>query len=788
MDHIARDATRGISEWMGQKGSSVSDSRYSDADSEESLQTHLLLRIREWNILLAACSTVFVFVLLRVLFDGGLLAPFLGTLVYAAHPFVIEHSHYAETDAAMIAMGALSFLLAAMALRHQRPWLLFFAAAVAGFTISMKFSYLLFLVTIPLASIVLARRMGWHWPRVMSFAVASLMVILIGYVAGTPMLILAPVQYFSLSQTENKLVFSENAAVLKLLADEPFPNLLVKGRAMLVEAARLGWGWWLWMAAVAPLWFTRRVREQWTVVPLFGLVYAPLAFLTFPWFRQQEYLPMLPFLAATCALPLAICRRGTVKTATLIAVIACAASTFRDGLRVSSSFAQVETRNAERDWLALCAPSDRLYGVENYAETGNAFSQRPVLGAPASVRHIDKVERHDIGAWNSLGLNYFLRTPSRSGRVVIDPRTGRRFPLFQQRFEEILSRSVLLKTWQAAPDNRPKFSQYTIELHAALDHVGMTDIPCPPPMRTSPPPLFIHGGPFCSRPIRISNDVNHLGPVEVLMLTRRPASAAFDPLPEGRHYYAIALNLAPDENATVSWSRGFAPRRATIPPRGAALFTSTKGLASLWRTIPTSSVRSNRAGQSNLILVAVTADASIAKDILRRHGAIEAADEIGQRLDGNGLSTEQAIPWQVRDDFSRLWTGPFAFAGNVKYPGSIPNMATGHLWAEFPVVLERGSYSLRVFLTNDARLTKAACGGDPARAPVPSFRAVGAQVLSAKPVDWANDGSLAYDIELEAFDFGIPFLLGIAVDKGVFSIDATGAEFRWHPDADKTLP
>ena len=779
VDHVVTDAVRGLAGWTEQDGASDAKAIPADPSTGAPLaRSPLLLRIREWNVWLAACSTLLVFFLLRALFGGGLLAPALGTLVYAVHPFGVEHSHYAETDAGMIATGALAFLLMALSLRRLRPWLLLAAAFAAGFTITMKFSYLPFVVTIPVEAVVLARRRGWKWRCAAALAAATLALMLAGYLAGTPMLLLEPKRYFALSQIEKARVFAENLRVLKRLAGTPFPNQYVKGRAMLTEAARLGWGWWLWMAACVPLWFSRSLRAQWAGVPLFGLFYAPFAFLLFPWFRQQEYLPMLPFLAATCALPLALARHAPSRVAAFLAVLVCAASTLRDGVRVSSSFSHVETSVAARYWMELCAPQGRHYGFEHYAGAGARLLRRPVVGPPPSMMRIEKVEGYDAPSWEALGLDYFMRTPSRTGRYAIDPRTGRRFPDLQRQFDDTMSRSVLLKTWCAAPDNRPKFSQFTLELYAALPADGEARTPPAAARGFAPPPFFIHGGPFSPLPLRVCNDSTHLGPVEAMSLSRRFSTIFFDPIPPGfGSYYAVVMNFADSGSASVRWTRGFTPRRASVPPRGAALFKSTSGLPSFWSTVATSRVRAKGVGRDDLVLVAVTADPFLAADLLRRHGAVDAGDELARQSSWR-LPFVPAVPEFVRDDFSRLYTGPFEFISNLPRHAASAQTRKG-VWARFPVVLEPGPCSLRLFLLNDPRLTEAACEGDPARAPVPEFHGIGARILSARPVGWALDGSLAFDLDLEADGSGDPFLLGIPMERGITSFKASGAEFRW---------
>ena len=845
IDALARDAARGVSGWMRQEGADGPVAVRRAEWPPQPLRPRLLMRIREWNVLLAALSSFLVFYLLRTLLGGGIAIPTVATLVYAAHPFVVEHAHYAETDAAMLATGAAAFLLMAQALRRERPWLLVAAGAAAGFTVSMKFSYLLFAAVLPVEAVALARRRGAGARSAAALAFGSLGAMLAGYLAGTPMLLLAPRTYLALSRAENARVYSENARVLQRLADIPFPNLWVKGRAMVDEAGRLGWGWWLWAAAAAPLWFSRRMRRLWPSVPMFGFAYAPFAFFVFPWFRQQEFLPMIPFLVATIALPAAFPLRGrrlpaVVRCLALAVLCAAAFSTFRDGVRVSSAFATVETRVAMGRWLALCAPSGRNYGVENYAETGNALARRLDNGPPAKFQHIGKVEAYDPAAFAAIGLDYFLRTPDRRGRFIYDPRTGRRFPEFQRNRDATLGSSCLLRTWCAAPDNRPKFSQVGVQLYGRPDDgPAVADIPAVPAA-----PLHVYGQSFGDAPdiLRFGADSPHVGPVEAIQLTRIPVAAAFDPLPAGGRYYAVAINFSGDEDATVRWNRGFSPARASVPPHGAALFTSTHALASPWRTVAMARVKSDRDGLNDLCLLAVTSDRALAASLLRRHGAPDAAATLGSDApEGSPLRTEAllaagahvadalvpalaptlapglapalvptlasalasaraalgnatsapgislcGLPLRIHDDFARICLPPFAFGPRPAYPGIVARLRSrgqekGWLWAEFPTVLEPGHYALRLFLSNDPRCTETACGGDCSLAPLPAFAAIGASVRSARATGWARDGSLAVELSLDAEDDGVPLAVGFAADRGITSLSASGATLRWHP-------
>ena len=824
IDGMLSDIDHGISDWTQQEGEMGTAPIYRESN-EPPTRPRLLLRIREWNVILAAISTVFVFFLLRTLFEGKLLATSLGTLLYAAHPFVIEHSHYAETDAALLATEALALLLMALALRGRRPWQLVAAAFVAGFAVSMKFSCLLFAGVLPVEAFVVAHRLGWRKRCASALAAGTLAAMLAGYLVGTPMLLLAPRTYLELSRVESQRVYAENAKVLSKLAGLPFANLFVKGRAMLDEASRLGWGWWLWALLCTPLWFSRQMRRNWAGVPLFGLAYLPFAFLTFPWFRQQEYLPMLPFLAATIVLPLACfplpvsrCRLPVsrcLKLAALAAVLCVAVSTVRDSARVSSAFTEIETHRAAERWLGLCAPRHSRFGLEPYALVGVGIVRRPDA-EPTDVRHrISKLESYDANAWADLSLDYFVRSPDRRGRYAFNPLTGRRFPKDQSRYDAILADAVPLRSWRASPNDHPKFSQVSLELYGRSDGVPVVaDVPVLPSA-----PLFVFGNSFGTRAMRVGADSPHVGPVEAVQLTRRKVTVAFDPLPKGERYYAVAMNFDPEHSSRVSWTRGFEPASTTIPPNGAALFTSTSSLYSPWRTVAESRVRSNLDGQEALNLVAVTADRALAESLLRRHGAPEAAVSLGRDAEAGTpaaaesllAASDQAaargvlgpvctaaisalggeavvpgimlggLPLRIQDDFSRICLGPFTFGAKTLYPGSLARERPGFLWAEFPIVLEPGRYTLRLFLANAPHLTARACDGDPERALLPSFDAIGANVLSAHATGWARDGSLAVEIELACDGDNIPFLLGVSVDRGVTSVASSGITLRWHP-------
>ena len=834
IDRRAHGVSHWLSDWTQQEGADGTAPIYRETDLTATMRPRLRYRIREWNVALAALSTFLLFLLLRALYGGGWLAPALGSLLYAAHPFVIEHSHYAETDAALLLTEVLAFLLATLALRGRMPWLILVASLAAGFAISMKFSCLLFVGAMPVAAFVVARRRGWGAKGATALAAGALAALLAGYLVGTPMLLLAPRTYVELSRAERVRAFSENAVILDKLAGVPFANLVVKGRAMIDEAARLGWGWWLWALLCVPLWFSRRMRPNWAGVPLFGLTYAPFAFFAFPWFRQQEFLPMLPFLAATMALPLAAGPGGPplsrsqsapqpspawparlLKTAVLAAVLCAVVSTVRDGIRVSSAFAEIETTAAAERWLALCGPRLGRFGFEPYARVGVSIARRPDTRPEEVVHRITKLEDYDADKWSRLSLDYFVRTPDRRGRSAFDPRTGRRFPVDQSRYDAILSDAVPLRSWRAAPDNRPKFSQLSLELYGRADPgPAVADVPVLPGA-----PFFVFGNSFGTRAMRAGADSPHVGPIEAVQLTPRKVTIAFDPLPAGARYYAVAMNFDATQPACVSWTRGFSPARATIPPSGAALFTSTRALDSFWRTTAESRVHTTLAGNDALCLVAVTADRALAEALLRRHGAPEAAVALGRNA-GRGTPAEAeallaapdptvawdalapacaaassalgdapvapgislgGLPLRIQDDFSRICLGPFDFGPRVRHPGSRAKLRRGFLWAEFPIVLEPGRYILRLFLANDRHLTASACGNDPGKVPLPGFDAIGATVMSAHATGWAPDGSLVVEMELVADHGGIPFVLGIAAESNITSVAASGITLRWHP-------
>jgi len=130
----------GIASWQEQRTEGLA------APPQERPKRFHVVRIRRINAWLGAFATAFVFLAFLEVFGGPVFAA-LGALLFAFHPLVVEHAHYAETDMMMLFMGALSLWALTRAGRRASAALFLFAAFLVGGAIASKFT----LATTPLS-------------------------------------------------------------------------------------------------------------------------------------------------------------------------------------------------------------------------------------------------------------------------------------------------------------------------------------------------------------------------------------------------------------------------------------------------------------------------------------------------------------------------------------------------------------------------------------------------------------------------------------------------------------
>ena len=742
-----------------------------DEKTEFRTRRTLLLRARYWNALLVALSAVFVFLMGRETLrcTGWSL---LAALLYALHPFVVEHAHYAETDGAMLFGATLSLWLLSRAARKDSLPLLALASLAAGFAIASKFSLLLLAGLLPLNAFLIARRTGRGTGQAALFAVGALAVLALGFVLATPKLYLEPHKYMHQLHRIRKLTYGEMRRILGEGKDTPHAGFLFKMRSLKSEILKFGIPWLLWMAASLLAWFRKRFRVQWSVVPLFGLAYPVYAMALFPWFRNQELLPWLPFVALTTFLPAVSCptttqwHRRLLKPLCILCPLLLLGRAAWQGVNMAEAFGTGELRMEAKRWLNLCAPRDRKILFETYA--GLHIDVRDSEMKHASC---DKLEFVPPETWEELDCDYVLRAPEISGRGSTDPFTGDLYPTCRANRDHILSGLHPLRNWRLSSPAKPLFSQVEVELLGqGQDSDTKADVPVLAP-------LYLHADHYGTGGMHVSPGREGLGPMEALKVTGRRTRVTFSPPGDdgvfaGR-YYGVAFNLSGKESVAVSWSRGFTPKKADVPAGKAVLFTSTAELKSPFEPVGATEVRLRGDDQTFHTLVVFTADPRRAAAILRAFGNEEAAATLPEK-------EPDVLPESLLADFSHASLGPITLRRDAISFDPRHAAQEGVLEADLPLALLKGqAATLRLRIAGTWTFSEEDNGGDPAAVRLPEFLVGGTDPVPARALGWDANGALAVELDLPPCVSPEALWLGVRAPKTVDMLQLEDVDLRW---------
>ena len=744
-------------------------------------RTTTLLRVRYWNAALVSFAAVFV-LLLGLETTRRISVSVLAAMLFAAHPFVVEHAHYAETEGAMIFATTLALWLLARAVRKESIPLLAAAAFCSGFAIASKFSLLLFTGLLPFNAFLVARRKGRSPWLALLFALAALAAVGLGFALATPKIWMNPGLF---ARQLARIRGSSYGEVRRLLGESrgrPHARLVLKARSLWDELSKFGLPWLLWTLGASAFWFRRHLRPLWSALPLFGLAYPIYALILFPWFRNQELLPALPFIALTTVLPLeaALSRPGTAvarpsrrdwlwRIPCILIPLLFVGRTVRDGIFMSGAFATREMRTEVDRWLDLCGPERGRFLVENYAGLHVDMARSTEENAGCS-----KIEFVSPDEWESLGCDFLLRAPDFPGRGCRDPKTGDLYPSCRNNRDRILSDLLLLRSWHLADGPKPLFAQVEVDLLGR----GRPGSP-----QTEPPvlaPLFIHAMHYGTGGMHVAAGQKRLGPIEALKATGKRTEVTFSPPADGGSYanrfYGVAINFSRGDAVKVSWNRGFHPRVQEVPAGGAVLFRSTAALKSPFSPVGSTRVRLLGDDQTFHTLVVFTADPARAAALLRAFGNADAA----VALENSEVRPSAPLPESLVADFSHAVSGPVVLRRRaIPFDPHLSNRE-GFLYADLPFIpLQGQTCTLRLRIADEWHFSREANSGDPHAVELPEFTVDGTTPQEAKVVGWDNDGALVIDIPLTAPKRPSSLRLGVRAPDAVDELSLKNVELMW---------
>lgn len=371
-----------------------------------------------------------------------------GAALLGLAQYPVEHSHYAETDIAMLLCLTAALWLMAVAADNRKSSLFLLASLVAGFAAGAKFTLFMLL------PVILALGLTFN-PRPISLKTCCRTgsVVLVGSICFLLGFLIAMPQATDLDwflkglAHEKARVYGETALNLGLLRGDPHIRHCLHAKEFLAHLYTIGWGWLVLAVAGLPCLLAGVFRRFWTITLLFPVIFLAYWIYQAPWVRSQEFMAFLPTLTILAALPLSMLWRsgpGLQRWLVLILAVAALAVNGINGWRVSSLFGWTDTRILAKQWLQAQMPSPRAIATENYAEPAWADSGKPPV-------NIYKIEKNGLAILLEHNTDYLLRAASISGRGLRHPLTGCLYPSQQKLFDEFVLNSERLCVWAPLP-------------------------------------------------------------------------------------------------------------------------------------------------------------------------------------------------------------------------------------------------------------------------------------------------------------------------------------------------
>ena len=542
---------------------------------------------RQLNLRLFTLAVLFLYLAALEAGAGPAAAAF-GALLFMFHPFSLEHAHYCETDTALLFSLCLSGWLALRAIRRQsRGWYMS-AMFATGFAIACKYT-LLPAVLWPFAvASVVVRDGERRRVRIATLAAVGVGALLAGFLFGTPALWRA-YEFFTRSMRQvSQWTYAEGFRALGDAYNSTWIRCSWRASTLVRELARMGIVPLLFFGTAFAVWLRHGRRGNWTVYPLFLLVFVPFAVFLLPWIRNQEILPLLPVLCVAAAVAVDRAARSLargasgprgrlVNVALLVLAAAALACTFCNGRRILTCFSRQDTRKTCYGWLRSCFDNDVRIAYDRYTRLSRDLEPYRGFFLPGTDQQWPDVLYSPDYQTNH--IRYVLRNASFSGRRVNDMDAQARTHVF---FKDCLP----LRTWTIAPGRMRTitFAQPDIELWAMPDpdksadgNLQLKDLGPNIPVVLDRPVFF----PSDDVPFYAEGECCPIGPVRAMRVGHRRQQ--FHPVPAGDSW-VVSRVLAGPAAGTVSWSGLATPRKRPLTGNGIGLF-AMKDESLRWREI-----------------------------------------------------------------------------------------------------------------------------------------------------------------------------------------------------------
>ena len=594
---------------------------------------------REFNVFLTALSAAIVFF---ACLSAGLhpLAALFAGLLLGLNPFVMEHSHYCETDMGLVFSFAISLLILEVKKRTGAIWLYLPYAFASGFTVSCKYTLAPLIVPVVILPFVQRDEDGKRrWGKAGLMLLAGVLAFTGGFVLGTPAIIKMP-DYFdkvrAAFDSGSKSATGDIGAMALFVR-----SFLVKTGSLLRELAKLGWGVVAFFALSLAFWFKKQYRQTVINTPAFvGLIL--LFFITrMPWIRNQELLPLLVLFAISSALPVdwaikgengPLARRsyalGLAKLrpvalarvmigALAVCVLIC---TFQAGMRMTSFFLLRETRVECQNWFSAAMPPGQTVAADAYL----GYIARGTGVSFVGAGRLEQTYPKSLSAISTNSVQYYLRNASHITRGENrHPITGRLAPEVQEHVDRFKHECRMLMSWGIGPGRfRPAFTQPDIELWwMPAKTEGNTPPTTDIPIWFTRPTLFRFGGStmYCN------GHVGPVGPDEAIQTVGKRRNVCFQ---RKDRQWAVSRSVVGTEAVKVVWNRFAMPRQANLNPGKAEVFafgSSAFCRAFSSSAMPGARIRMRGNDQDTLVLTTCVDNPAEAAFLLRTNGNPEQA-------------------------------------------------------------------------------------------------------------------------------------------------------------------
>lgn len=405
-----------------------------------------------------------------------------GAALLGMAQYPVEHSHYAETDIAMLLTLTVTLWLMAVAADNRRKLSLILAALAGGFAAGTKFQLVLLLPVILVLAVTDTAGHGFLKNGFRAFGLLALALgfCVLGFLVAMPEA-MDLTWFLSGLAWEKTRLYRETALNLGPLRGDVWVRYTLHFRDFLEGLQTIGWGWLALAAAGLPCLTLRNYRRYWTITLLFPVLYLLYWVFQAPWVRSQEFMAFLPGFAVLAALPLLVLwqsGRLAPRLAVLILVMAALTTNSINGCRTASLFGWTDTRLLAKQWLQAHIPAQHKIAIENYAEPAWTDTGNP------PVVYIRKIEEDGLACLTRQGADYLLRTANISGRGLRNPLTNLLYPDNQILFDEFLQHSERLRAWAPLPpQGMATFVSPAIELYGlqrpALNRIVDLTLPQP---------------------------------------------------------------------------------------------------------------------------------------------------------------------------------------------------------------------------------------------------------------------------------------------------------------------